>query len=173
MLGMAQSPDLPGLGPHGNRQLKDRRCQGLEAWHRRRICQGLDPTGIGSVRIGNARGRGHGAVAGSAGARTQREPATRGLVTPGVVGMALTPDLLGLGLHGKLQFADWGRQGSWAWHRRRICEGLDPMGIRSSRLGDARGCGHGAVAGSARARNGEEPVRPGRGSERTRSGGTG
>ena len=200
-LGMAPSPDLPGLGPHGNRQLEDwegqglwawcsRRTrqgwaptgtcsartgkrQGLWAWGRRRICQGSDPTGTCGARTGNARGFGHGTGAGPVIARTPREAAGRGLVAPGVMGRVQSPDLGWLGPHGNLQLEDWGRQGSWAWCRRRSCQGLDPMGICGSRLGGVRGCGHGAVAGTARAWITEEPVPPGRGSKQTRSGGTG
>ena len=39
---MAQTLDLPGLGPYGNRQREDWERQGLRAWCRRRICQGSD-----------------------------------------------------------------------------------------------------------------------------------
>ena len=45
---MAQSPDLPGLGPDGNLQPEDRGRQGSWAWCSRWICQSSDPVGIDS-----------------------------------------------------------------------------------------------------------------------------
>ena len=65
--------------------------------------------------------------------------------------MAQTPDLPGLGLRGKRQREAWGRQGSWVWRSRWNCQSSDPTGIGNVRLGDPRGRGHGAVAGTARA----------------------
>ena len=95
------------------------------------------------MRLGDARGRGHVAVAGTAGARTLWESTARGLMMPGVMGMAQSLELPELGPHGNWQLEDWGSQGSWAWGSRWNCEGLDPTGNRSLRIGDTRGCGHG------------------------------
>ena len=130
VVGMAQAPDLSGLGPDGNGQTEAWERQGLLAPRSRRICQGLDPTGTDSVRFGNAGGSGHGADAGSAKARTPTGTCiARGLVN----------------VRGRGHGADAGsarartprepaavrlgeRQGPWAWHRRRICSGLGPYG---------------------------------------------
>ena len=90
---MAQSPELRGLGPYGNRKLEAWGSPGLWVWGSRWSCESLDFAGIDNLRLGDARGRGHGAVAGTARARTQREWTTRGLWMPGVVGMAQTPEL--------------------------------------------------------------------------------
>ena len=40
--GMVQTPDLGALGPYGNLQFEDWRCQGLGAWRSRRNFQGSD-----------------------------------------------------------------------------------------------------------------------------------
>ena len=63
---MVQSLDLPELGPRGNRQLKDWERQGSWAWRSRWNLGGLGPYG---------------------------KLAARGLVMPGVVGMARSPEL--------------------------------------------------------------------------------
>ena len=70
---------------------------------------------------------------------------------PGVVGMAQSLELSELGPYGNSKLEDWGCQGSWAWRSRWSCQGSDPKGIGSLRIGDTRSRGHGAVAGAARA----------------------
>ena len=52
---------------------------------------------------------------------------------PGVVGMAQSLELRGLGPGGNSQIEDWGCQGSWAWRSRWNCEGLDWGGTRTPR----------------------------------------
>ena len=127
--GMGQSLELPELGPYGNRQLEVWGSQGSWAWGSRWNCKGLDPAGIASSRIGD----------------------------PRVVGMGQSPELRGLGPHGNRQLEDWRCQGLWVWGSRWNCEGLDPTGIGTLRIGDPRGRGHGAAAGAARAWIGRNP----------------
>ena len=90
---MAQTPDLLGLGPRGKRQREAWGRQGSWVWRSRWNCQSSDSTGIGSLRLGDARGRGYGAVAETARARTLREQQARGLGMPGVVGMEQSLEL--------------------------------------------------------------------------------
>ena len=133
VVAMAQSLELPGLGPYGKWELEDWGCQGLWVWRSRWNCEGSDPAGTASSRIGDARGCGHGAVAGTASARSPRESPAGGLGMPGVVGMAQSPELRGRGPYGNWQLEDWGCQGSWARSSRRNCEGLDRTRTRTPR----------------------------------------
>ena len=122
--GMAQSPDLPGLGTP-----------------RESTTCGSEMPGVGGMAQAPDRSR----------LGPYGESTVRGREVPEVVVIVQSPDLPELGHRGNRQPEDWGRRGSWAWRSHRICEGSDPTGIFSSRIGDARGRGHGAVAGAARA----------------------
>ena len=96
-MGVEQTQDLELPGSHTDPHHEVGNHQGHRAWRSRRGCQGLDPTGIDNLRLGDARGRGHGAVAGVARARTLWESTARGLVMPGGIGMAQSLELRGLG----------------------------------------------------------------------------
>ena len=73
VMGMRQAPELRGLGSREEPVREDWRRWGLRAWGGRRNCQGSDPAGTISMRSGNPRGSGHGAVAGTARAWTHGE----------------------------------------------------------------------------------------------------
>ncbi len=162
-----------GLGPCGTNHDAVGETKGLRARGSRGNCQGSDPAGTTRTRSGKPRSFGHGAVAGTARARTPQERPGYGRGNPGAPGTGQSRELRELGPRGNDQDRVGEAQGLGAWGSRRNCWGLDPAGTTMTRSGNPRGSGHGTVAGTAGARMDEDPVPPGRGSDRTRSRGTG
>ena len=94
--------------------------------------------------------------AGTAEARTRRESTAQGLVTPGDAGMAQALDPSWLGPYGNRQHENWEPPGGVGMVQSLELRGLGPQGNWQREDRDARGRGHGAVAGTARARTPRE-----------------